>query len=671
MKGILTMITLRLGERHVETEYAKELAEAIVRQKKSCDIVWFSTLYGFPPIEVHENQINKMIRAAKIFRSIGIGVSLQVSNTFGHGEYIKAYDCSGLNFKDSPAEHMVGPDGTVAGWCYCWRGKFFGDYQENALTAYAQKIKPDVIWYDDDLRADNHAPIEYGCYCDNCIKEFNDIYNTTFTRETLVNEINYGDTVWRQRYIEFCQDGISAFLTRVSKAIHKVSPDTLFGIQHAHACNYMSTTDNHLYEALKSVNGSAPQSRPGGGNYHDKAPIGQFQKSLLLAYTNSLAPDYVKVHKAEIENLPDIVFGKSIGGTINESTLHLATGCTGLTYATLMSDHEPMSWHELMLKAFSQIRPYWEKLSEVSMNAVRSGITIFRGNSNYLKPLKKDDKPFSWTEIVYEMDAKLFIDGIPVVHDQRMPNAYLLHGDMIDFISDADIEFLLNKPVYTDASAVKKLCDRGYANRFSIELTGFDGTGSERFTDHSINKGTAGRLFKQSFFFPEPMDKYIINPQNNETQILGTIHKNGEKLGAATVITPTLNKNGNKQNFWIVCGYCAWNDMISSAKRNQILEAIDSIAPLPAKLISAEQAAVVASVDPESGKTVSFTIASASQGGTYDIDIVIRNPKSESIKVMSTRYLDIKPLSVKKVSNELYITLPALNPYEVMTVFTY
>ena len=195
------MITLRLGQHHLETHEAAALIEAIGRQEKSCDTVWFSTLYGYPPLLVQQEAADKMAAAAALFRQAAIGVSMQVSNTLGHGEYVKSEDCSGLVYDGSPAEHMVGANGEAAGYCFCWRGEHFRRYLEDSLALYAQ-VKPDVVWFDDDLRADNHYPVEYGCYCDHCISGFNAIYGTSFSRASLVREINYGNPIWRQRFID-------------------------------------------------------------------------------------------------------------------------------------------------------------------------------------------------------------------------------------------------------------------------------------------------------------------------------------------------------------------------------------------------------------------------------------------------------------------------------------
>ena len=663
------MLTLRLGQRHVETEHAQELIDAILRHDKSCDIVWFSTLYGYPPLSVHREETEKIKISAEMFRKAGIGVSMQIANTLGHGEYMKESDCSGLVYNDSPVEHMVGANGETAGYSFCWRGKHFRDYIEKTVKIYAE-VKPDVIWIDDDIRADYHLPADYGCFCSDCISEFNKIYGSNFDRETLVHEINYGNIAWREHYINFCREGLADFVSFITRTVKEISPETKIGIQYAHHCNYMGNNDNYLLDAIKEAGGDVPQVRPGGGYYNDKSPLGQFSKTMRLACTNSLLPDYVKVKKAEIENIPDVVYGKSIGGTIIESTLHLASGCTGLTYATLMMDNELVPWHEKMLARFSEIRPYWEKLSDVSKNAYRSGLCIFKGEAAHLMPLSPDDEPFSWIDIIFENNIDLLTVGIPITHDQHKPTAYLLHHDMIAHLTDTDIEFLLSQPVLTDAESVVKLCKRGYSDRFRLRFSEVSCPAYERLTEHAINGEDSGRKFTESSFFLAPMQKYTIDAYDDTTEVIANLYHNitSEPLGNSAVLTHTYGKDSQRAAKWAVFGYCIWNDVISSAKRNQILNAIDWLSPLPSKLISCEQTVMIPSVD-KNNKTVSVTVSSASIGETEELEILIRNPLGKKLTVMSTKHAAITPLSVFNDANELTVTLPSLEPYEIVTVF--
>lgn len=55
---------------------------------------------------------------------------------------------------------------------------------------------PDTVWIDDDLRATNHFPVEYGCFCETCLAQFCARYGVEISREALVRAINRGEAVW-------------------------------------------------------------------------------------------------------------------------------------------------------------------------------------------------------------------------------------------------------------------------------------------------------------------------------------------------------------------------------------------------------------------------------------------------------------------------------------------
>lgn len=51
------------------------------------DEVWLGTLTGLPPLEQHAECARRNALAADKFRELGVGVSLQVCETFGHRGY--------------------------------------------------------------------------------------------------------------------------------------------------------------------------------------------------------------------------------------------------------------------------------------------------------------------------------------------------------------------------------------------------------------------------------------------------------------------------------------------------------------------------------------------------------------------------------------------------------
>jgi len=672
------MITMRLGTPQMDAEISKQYVEAILRNKNSMDHVWITTMGMYPSLEIHKRHVERWKVVAKMFRDAGIRVSMQISNTFGHSDAnngIKEGYGDGMMENGESVDPLVGPDGTRNKSCFCWNSPRLREYMRSIVALYAKEIHPERIWFDDDLRASGHTPNRYCCYCDKCMAKFNQQYGTSFTREELVHEINYGDIAWREKFIAFTRQGIYDFTYIVARAAVDIYPDIRFAYQYGHFINYMGNDDHFILKAMYDACGGYPvETRPGGLHYNDKAPWGQFEKAMDIAYENSLVPEYVSECKAELENLPGVAYGKSIGGIINEGTLYLATGCTGLTFTDIQSWHEPAAYYEKILAKFSENRTYWEKLSAISRNCYRGGICIYEGEKPHLKRLSDKDEPYSWVTRLSEKDINLFRIGIPVMYDKRLAKVYLLHHNSVEGLTDEDIRFLLTQPVVTDGESVDKLIQRGWGDYFGFDIKYAPQADYEVFTQHSVNGSRAGIQYGENPYASKPMRRYIFENAFDNMEVLGEAYKgmaNFESegyVGPTTILTQIQNPAAVQKVKWAVFGYSIWSDLVSTAKRNQILNAIDTISPLAAKLISDEQAAVASSVDKD-GKTVAVTIASASQGGTEELLMVARNVVGNHISIMGTTNKDIKPLHVKWEDDEVYIMLPALKPYEIITVF--
>ncbi|HZJ77405.1 MAG TPA: hypothetical protein VFD52_01195 [Clostridia bacterium] len=133
------MLAQRFGsEYQTDEKFINEFLEIVKKYPGSCDEVWLASEYGFSKLEKHRDTAEKLCGVAERLRSDGLRVSLQISNTIGHGQYMASKDCSGLIYEGSPVEHMIGPDGNAAGYCFCWNGKHFQNYTVSMLKEYAK-----------------------------------------------------------------------------------------------------------------------------------------------------------------------------------------------------------------------------------------------------------------------------------------------------------------------------------------------------------------------------------------------------------------------------------------------------------------------------------------------------------------------------------------------------
>ena len=672
------MLEFRLAFYQMEEARAKELAEAICRHPGCCDGVWLTSMGYYPPLWKHEEYANGWVRAAEIFREAGIPVSMQIANTLGHGDFDQLDpqhdDLFSRGVRATPEDdpYMVGPDGTNNIGCFCWRSPGLREYIRGVVKTYVSKLHPDRLWFDDDLRAHHHAPNQHGCFCNRCIADFNALHGASFTRESLVWEINYGDVAWRERFVEFCRQGLYEFTKAIASAACEVAPDTMLGLEHGHSHHYTTQYETHLLDALHDVNPNGVATRPGSSHYNDKAPWGQFEKSFHLSCMNYHAPDYVTERLAEIENLPGVVFGKSIAGIVNEGTLDLAFGCTGLTFTDVQSCHEPMAYYEKIFAALADAREYWNQLSHLSCEHAHGGIAVYTPEKPHLAKLSAQQPAFSWKTMPREKDLLLLRLGVPLSYDATRPGAYLLHHSVVDALTDRDIQFLLTQPVLTDGESVDKLCQRGYADYFALTPTPIGEITEEHFPPCAANGDKAGLFYTENCYAAAAMNRYVFHGLDLRTEVIGEAHNNcflgdGQRIGACTVITELKKPAAEKPVKWAIFGYSIWSDIVSSAKRNQILSALDAIAPMPARLLDEEQAALIPCVD-QSGATVGVTVSSASQNGTDEMRILVRNPRGKTIRLQSARRR-IGFAVESQTDDSLTLRLDPLLPYEIATFF--
>ncbi len=672
----------RLGS-DTNPEYTDAILEMILKYPGSCDNVWFPTLYGFPPMEKHRATAKAQMAAAEKFRKHGISVSLQLSNSIGHGQYMANCDCSGLVYENSLARKLVGHDGTVAEYCFCWRGEEFKKYVLDTLSVYAE-IKPDHIWIDDDFRPTNHAPVEFGCFCEHCMAEFNGRYGTDFTRETLVHEILFGDISVREKHIAFLREGLSDLMREMGETVHRISPETTLSYQHGAYGVYSGHSLDFVYDAMKASTGKIPFSRPGGGNYsgHDSNEV--LKKAVYINWQNAMLPAYVERKCPEIENLPYTVFGKTPESTAFETTHYLANGNTDMTYAMIMNMEEPMAWHEKEFRLFDSHRKYWETLSEYNLHSYQAGIRYFMTKETWKKRLKsggniRDLNREPWSGMNF-----MIRDAIPVAYDQKETAVTCLFPETARYISADELDELLRLPVITDGEAIAILNAREFSTGISSALMSeMDSLSlTETYTDHSTSPKTARSHYSSRFCDGRtaPYQMMLTSEKEgnmfdkNTAEILGVYTTEANippktedpfaPYGIAEMILRT--KKGAK---WAILGYSPWKYVIPTYKRDHILDIVDYVceSKLPARLLTPMQAVLLPRKN-ENGKTVCVSVTNCTIGESGEFQLLIRNPSGEKF-VFQSQYDGEKTLSYEKIGNDYLLTVPSIHPWSVGTVF--
>ena len=372
------LMSIRLRRLHTETDGQWAKTFNVLRENRgACDEVWFSTGIGFPAMAWHEAHAARLVRYAEDLRAAGIVPSLQFQATLGHSDVVTA-------FEGAPAKTWGGFVGRKGDEC-----KFVACPRQPALLAYLREVarryaafRPGSVWFDGDLRIAGHGPASpwnrekegwIGCWCGTCVAAFNTETGGRWTRETLDAAMAANSPLY-ERWEQFSFESIAAVARVIVEEMHRVSPDTRFGYQHAPHRN-----DRQLivFKALREASGHCVGSRPGGGAYFDFDPHAQHVKAVLLARQRSCIGecDWIDVWCPEIDTYPRAFSSRTAQGILNECLVNLALGMNALSLLVMDTRFETDEWYgENLLKPIAEARELLEASRTAHVDAVPAGL---------------------------------------------------------------------------------------------------------------------------------------------------------------------------------------------------------------------------------------------------------------------------------------------------------
>ena len=266
-------------------------------------------------------------------------------------------------------------------------------------------------------------------------------------------------------------------------------------------------------------------------------------------------------------------------------------------------------------------------------------------------------------------------DAFPIAYDRQDTTITVLHPKTAKVVSADEVERLMNSAVITDGESIRILFDRGFdigIKSFKIP-DGKRGRLRERLIKHSINPD-GFELWSTSFFTEgktecyylakdtAPMECVSIYEPARELEPLTDDPDSPYGISAAVVVTAKGGK-------WGILGYAPWKGIISTDKRNQILNMADYISGegLCARLDSSEQAVLLPRKN-DVGKVVCVSVTNCTIGRSGKQRLIIKNPESDKFLFVS-QYDGEKYLTFKKIGEEYHIDFPELSPWSVGTVF--
>ena len=360
----------------ITDENWETLLSGIKANPNCCDEVWFSTGISIPPMDVHRSHVERLIRAKEDLEALGIGTSLQVQMTIGHGDYLG----DGEDWSAKTWTGWTGSTGVEDRCCNCPRQEDYLEYIREMTRLYAQ-VKPRVMWIDDDLRYDNHTPAtnnsRIGCWCETCISEFSKQEGRHWTRETL-DKAMATDKGLEDRWTAFSLESLDQIARIIAEETRAVSPETKMGYQKTFS-DRDTTVVRTILKTLSEVSGQKVSYRPGGGAYYDKNhPANQIMKSMATArYMKVLGcADIVESWCPEIETWPRHYGSRTGQSVLLEGFAALGYGLDAISMFVIDNGEEPIDVQSrVMLHPLHEGAPVLKKYARANKGTVPAGYT--------------------------------------------------------------------------------------------------------------------------------------------------------------------------------------------------------------------------------------------------------------------------------------------------------
>ncbi len=430
---------------HTDSVLLCQMLDAFRKFPDACDEVWLCVAFNSFDLDYHRQQAQLMKRAAVAFRKLGIKASMQ-SVVLGHPENM-ADTSQPTIIEWQPIMSLGGKYGRNQS---CPRQQAYLERVSDIQAIYAQEVQPSSYMLDDDLRLTNHTPADAICFCDTCLRLFNEQHGFSFTRPTLHEALvtNAGNGDIRRKWIRFSQESLAGVARIISRKIHQVSPTTQMGLQHPnfHTQLLEGYDWNPIFQAMEEETGIIPASRPGHGFYSDAAPRGMLEKAYGIARQIRRLNTNITDISPEIEGYLHKATGKSPQGICTETLLYMSLGGTQMSYAIVCSGQEPVEWYaDTYFKFLSRHHRTFLEYTSFNRGTQPGGLDAYISPHHVLRHLEPGEGPWDWCRT----DANSHIHslatlGIPFSPDGDYTTATYMDQETVMGTPDDELEEILH-----------------------------------------------------------------------------------------------------------------------------------------------------------------------------------------------------------------------------------
>lgn len=643
-----------------------ERAARCIRENPGCfDDVWVNSLSVYAPRDQHRKSIERASAAADVLRKTGVTVSLQISETIGHGGGV--YRPAG--FEQGPEDWMVGADGQTAESICCPTGERFLAYTAEICGQYAAALLPFTCYIDDDLRMQNHGRLRYGCFCPRCLELFSARTGSPWTRKVLAAGLTATgrEVPLRLEWMKFNQERMAVLAGRIAREIHRKSPKTVMGIQTCVFTEQYNGVDfTPVYRALSMESGHPARVRIGAGAYRDHDPDQLVLKALSLGNSaaNAVESGFVDHICSEIENYPVTALSKSSYGTALEALLGIAFGCRSVSAQLgqlfLMPDNVP----EKFFRRLAAWRGVCEKVSALHDDCRFDGFNLYHSLSDAARPVSAEGQdPWNWScASILEEVRHLMNSGVPVNWNDygKTPTPYVVTLSGARGMDEAELHRVVRAGALFSGDAFCELERRG--------LTGFAGVVSKRepairmergvFCDFAMSGGRVGEYHPVPLFGANPL-AFEIRPDSVAVPLL-RYHNSLD--GAEYAVGAWRWENPEYGRMAVIGTPGAFTGEYNPGMLELLRNLLDFLGACPAGVRAEDCARIVLipAVERHSGRTRGVTVLNVGIEPLETIRLRVRRPASRAWMWRVPEHEPSGLIPEKGTEEEISLLLPGL-----------
>ena len=400
------------------------------------------------------------------FSSVGVNVLI----TLGHID-------EGTPEEDPVFQKIVGWRGDVSTSCNCPNHEDFRRFTEEKYTIFA-RTKPDFLWVDDDIKLFWNG-VEFGCFCPECLRKFNEKNGFAYTREALVSAMQEPDnSALRGLWVRDVRDRITDLLTCIGSAVRRVDPSIRLGFMTQRQS--WSTYNGMDFPAWFTALG-AEMGRPGEGYYFDTVPRNVLTKAFSTAQQAYEYPETVTDVQYELENFPYGTWQKSYRISVAELALAAAEGMGG----ALLNNSHPVRGpvgQDRLYDTIARERVAWRDYLEAGRGWRAAGLyPAFSLRYDQLRTLQEGESFFTTLERSPRHDVTrtypLAELGVPITMQASGAWGVILTGNLSQGYTDEELTEFFRGGVLVSGDAVRELERRGFGRYLGVRYAGEGGIG--------------------------------------------------------------------------------------------------------------------------------------------------------------------------------------------------